>query len=66
MSAAVLALAVMTGLLLGIALEHVRASRERVRINRRSDAEAAGRVVLLQAGSRPRLPITVRRDGGAA
>lgn len=66
MSAAVLALAVMTGLLLGVALEHVRAGWERARLNRRCDAEAAGRVVLLQAGARPRLPITVRRDGDAA
>jgi len=54
------------GVLLGIALEHVRASWERARLNRRSDAEAAGRAVLLVAGPRPRLPITVRRDGDAA
>jgi len=54
------------GVLLGVVLEHVRAGWERARLNRRSDAEAAGRVVLLQAGPRPRLPITVHRDGDAA
>lgn len=57
---------VVLSVLLGIALEHVRAGWERARINRRGDAEAAGRVVLLVAGQRPRLPITLGRDGDAA
>lgn len=40
---------------LGIAAEHLRARWERARLNRRCDAAAARRVVLLQ-GSPPRLP----------
>lgn len=59
-------LLVVLAVLLGITIERLRAGWERARINRRSNAEAAGRVVLLQAGPRPRLPITVRRDGDAA
>jgi len=62
----VVLLLVALGVFLGVALEHVRAGWELARLNRRSNAEAAGRVVLLQAGPRPRLPITVHRDGDAA
>ena len=58
-------LLVAVAVVLGVVVERLRASWERVRINRHSDAEAAGRVVL-QAGPRPRLPITVYRDGDAA
>lgn len=60
------ALVVVLAVLLGITIERLRAGWERARINRRSDAEAAGRVVLLVAAPRPRLPITVGRDGDAA
>jgi len=59
-------LLVAVAVVLGVVVERLRASWERARINRRSDAEAAGRVVLLVAGPRPRLPIAVRRDGDAA
>lgn len=57
-------LLVVLGVLLGIAAEHLRARWERARLNRRCDAAAARRVVLLQ-GSPPRLPISVGWDGDA-
>lgn len=60
------ALVLLAGVLLGVAGESLRAHLERARINRRCDAAAARRVVLLAAPI-PRLPAWIRdRDGDAA